>query len=224
MSALRILLMFLLLVAVPAHADEARDAANLVTKARISFGNLVANEELKPHIRRHLARARAVMIFPNLIKGAFLVGGEGGSGVLLTRNEMGVWSYPAFYTMATFSLGLQIGGQTAEAILIVLTEEGLREILDKQVKLGADLSMAAGPVGMGKEAGATANMEVDILTYSVAQGLYVGGSLEGAVVVRRNDWNQSFYAPGATPEEIVIERTHANPAADELLEALALQQ
>ena len=67
-------------------------------------------------------------------------------------------------------------------------------------------------------------MEVDIITYSVAQGLYVGGSLEGAVVVRRNDWNQSFYAPGATPEDIVIERTHTNSAADELLEALALQQ
>ena len=228
MPALRILLAFLFLAAVPAHADEARDAGNLVIKARIALGNLVENDDLKPHLRRNLARAKAVMIFPNLIKGAFLVGGEGGSGVLLTRNGMGVWSYPAFYTMATFSIGLQIGGQTSEAILIVLTDEGLDEILDKQVKLGVDLSVAAGPVGLGSETGATVggvtDMDVDVLTYSAAQGLYVGGSLEGAVIVRRNDWNQSFYAPGATPEDIVIERSHTNPAADELLEALALLQ
>src|SRR3546814_2885808 len=92
-----------------------------------------------------MRRAKAVMIFPSLLKGAFFIGGEGGSGVLLTRDPEGNWSNPAFYTMGTVSFGLQFGGQSSEAILVVMTDAGLKAIMADQVKLGADLSAAAGP-------------------------------------------------------------------------------
>src|SRR3546814_1574062 len=113
-----------------------------------------------------MRRAKAVMIFPSLLKGAFFIGGEGGSGVLLTRDPQGNWSNPAFYTMGTVSFGLQFGGQSSEAILVVMTDAGLNAIIEDQVKLGADLSAAAGPIGVGASAATTTAAGADIYTYS----------------------------------------------------------
>jgi len=161
-----------------------------------------------------------VLIFPALIKGAFFIGGEGGSGVLLTRNSNGSWSYPAFYTMASVSFGLQFGGQTTEAILMLRTDGALNAVLDTQIKLGADVSVAAGPVGLGVDGAITTNAGADIFSYSTSQGLFAGTSLEGAVIARRGDWNRAFYDSRATPRSIVVDRAHANPAADALRDAL----
>ena len=203
-----------------ASTDET-EANELVDKARITVQRLGRDSDVGPNLRRFLAQAKAVLIFPTLIKGAFLLGGEGGSGLLMVRNEKGSWSYPAFYTMASVSFGFQIGGQTAEAMLLMRTEDALKAVLENQMKLGADASVAAGPKGAGIEGSTTSNVGPDILTFSTSQGFYAGASLEGAVIARRQDWNRAFYKAGATPHAIVIERVHANPAADELREALS---
>ncbi len=204
----------------PAAAEDPTPG-ELVDKARITVERLSRHPDLGANVRRFIGEARALLIFPQLIKGAFLFGGEGGSGVLVARDKRGRWSYPAFYTMASFSFGLQFGGQTAEAILVLRTEGALKSVLDDQLKLGADASVAAGPVGAGIEGGTTTNVGADILSYSTSQGLFAGASLEGAVIARRNDWNQAYYDPAATPHSIVIDRRHANPDADRLRETLA---
>ena len=216
------LLLVAALWSTPAAAStEETEATELVDKARIAVQRLARDPDVGPSLRRFLGQAKAVLIFPTLIKGAFLLGGEGGSGLLMVRDEKGSWSYPAFYTMASVSFGFQIGGQTAEAMLLMRTEDALKAVLENQMKLGADASVAAGPKGAGIEGSTTSNVGPDILTFSTSQGFYAGASLEGAVIARRQDWNRAFYKAGATPHAIVIERVHANPAADELREALS---
>ena len=202
-------------------ASEETEATELVDKARIAVQRLARDPDVGPSLRKLMRGAKAVLVFPTLIKGAFLIGGEGGSGVLLTRNRKGSWSYPAFYTMASVSFGLQIGGQTAEAMLVLRTHATVEAVLANQVKLGADASVAAGPIGAGIDGATSTNIGPDILSYSTSQGFFAGASLEGAVIARRQDWNRAFYGPGATPRAIVIERAHANPAADALREALS---
>ncbi|MCY4502549.1 MAG: lipid-binding SYLF domain-containing protein [Alphaproteobacteria bacterium] len=218
---LPLLLVAALWSAPAAGSTEEAEATELVDKARIAVQRLARDPDVGPSLRHFLGQAKAVLIFPTLIKGAFLVGGEGGSGVLLTRNEKGSWSYPAFYTMASVSFGLQIGGQTAEAMLLIHTDGAVESVLEDQMKLGADASVAAGPIGAGIDGATTSNVGPDILTFSTSQGFFAGASLEGAVIARRQDWNRAFYKAGATPHAIVIERAHANPAADELREALS---
>ncbi len=201
--------------AAPAKAEYA-DAKDIVDKSQITFQRVLRDEEMGPRVKALMQRAKGVMIFPSILKGAFFIGGEGGSGVLMGRYANGAWSYPAFYTMGSVSFGLQIGGQASEAVLIIMTQRGLQSILDDQVKLGADISAAAGPVGAGAEAATTTAAGADIYVYSLNQGLFVGAALEGAVIAKRNDWNTEFYKKSATPEQIVRENTVSNAAADPL--------
>ena len=121
----------------PARADALTDAEEMIERARFTVQRLANEAELRESVPRLLARARGVIIFPQLIKGAFLIGGEGGSGALLARDPNGTWSHPAFYTLGAISFGLQIGGQASEAVVIIMTDKALQAILDNQVKLGA---------------------------------------------------------------------------------------
>lgn len=196
-------------------------AEETIERARFSVQRIASQQDMRDTVPGLLARSKGVLIFPNLIKGAFLVGGEGGSGVLLTRDPQGNWSHPAFYTMGALSFGLQIGGQASEAVVIIMTDRALQAIIDNQVKLGGDISAAAGPVGVGVGAGTTTNLGADVYTYSTAQGLFAGASLEGAVVARREDWNKAFYGPDATVRGIVIQRRYGDRRADALRETLA---
>ncbi len=203
-----------------AGSTDETEALELVDKARIAVQRLARDSDVGQSLRNLLGEVKAVLIFPTLIKGAFLLGGEGGSGVLLVRSQKGEWSYPAFYTLASISFGLQFGGQTAEAMLLLRTNGAVEAVLEDQMTLGADASVAAGPVGAGVEGATTSNIGADILSFSTNQGFYAGASLEGAVIARRQDWNRAFYGAGATPHTIVFDRAHANPAADALREAL----
>lgn len=193
----------------------------IVDRARYTVTKIAREQELRHTVPALLARAKAVMVFPMLLKGAFLVGGEGGTGVLLSRDEAGNWSSPAFYTLGALSFGLQIGGQASEAMLIIMTDRGLKSIIEDQVKLGGDLSVAVGPVGVGAAAATTTAFSADVYSYSVNQGLYLGGSLEGAVIARREDFNRYFYGPEASVEGIVLERRFHDPRGDGLRQALS---
>ena len=223
MSPLRIFTMTALLfvwIAVPAKAQDSIDQEQLISSARFSLQRLMEKSDA-PGVNEVLQRARAVMIFPNLLKGAFFLGGEGGSGVLLVRHTDGTWSYPAFYTLGSISFGLQIGGQSSQAVLFVMNDKALNALLEDQVKIGGDLSAAAGPVGTGVEASATTSLGEDIYTYSTNKGLFIGASLEGAVIARREDWNGDFYDGVVAPRKIVLEQSVSNPKADPLRNLLA---
>lgn len=155
-------------------------------------------------------RAKALFIIPKMLKGGFIVGGSGGSGVLVSRDiKTGGWSYPVFYSMATVSIGMQIGAEAAEMVLLVMTDRGLDSMLSTSFKLGADVSVAAGPVGRGAKA-ATA----DILSFSMSKGAYGGASVEGAVIKTRDKWNETYYGKRVSPADVVIRKTVSNVDAD----------
>jgi lipid-binding SYLF domain-containing protein len=172
-----------------------------------------------PALDVYLEGSKGVMIFPRVIRAALLFGGEGGNGVLLARSEAGSWSQPAFYTMGGANVGLQAGYREAEIVLFLTKESTVRSMVNRSVKLGADLSVAAGTAGDAGEA-RTALASADIIQLVSVGGVYAGASLDGAVVEDRESWNRDYYGPQATPWGIVIERRFENPGANVLLDAL----
>ncbi len=172
--------------------------------------------------KQEIVNARAVVVLPTVLKAGYFLGGEGGNGVLIVRGADGMWSHPAFYTLGGASFGLQFGVQDTEIILVLRSDRALKAILEHQAKLGADAGITVGMVGMGVEASTTTALGPDVLAFANSIiGLYGGASLEGAVLVRRTDLNEAFYAPGATPRAIVFENKYTNPKAEALRAALA---
>lgn len=196
------------------------DQQEIVDKARITFDKLIQSPEFA-ELPNYVKRAKALMIFPELIKGGFIIGGEGGSGVLVVRDANQGWSNPAFYTLAAGSLGLQIGGQVSEVVLTIMSDKALDAVIDNQMKLGGEVSMAAGPLGKGLEVSTTTNLEADVYSFAKTAGLFGGVSLEGAGILKRDSWNAGYYGTGATPYAILIERRFSNPNAQPLRDALS---
>ena len=216
--ALALAAAFVLAVAVPVPADDATDARQLVERAKLTIDSFAADKVMGAPVKKYLKTARGAFISPQVLRGAFIVGVSGGSGVLVVRDgKANTWRGPAFYTMGEASFGLQAGGDASEVVLLIMTDRGVSAMMSTSVKLGADVSVAAGPVGGGAEA-STANISADILTFTRAKGLYGGVSLEGAVVATRGGLNDAFYAQkNLTPTDILIRRTVSNPAANPLL-------
>ena len=219
--------LFLALPAAAAAASLVRpafalsDAQNLVEKSRLAFLDMITDDNYK-EMREYVKRARALIIFPELIKGAFIIGSEGGSGVLVTRGASGQgWSYPAFYTLASGSLGLQIGGQSSELVLTVMSEKALDAVINDQFKVGGNVDVAIGPVGKGLSAATTTNFSSDAYSFAKTQGAYVGMSLDGAGILSRGSRDVEYYGTGATSAGIVIQRKFSNKNADILRDALA---
>src|SRR5438445_13172634 len=143
------------LSALPARATDSAKAEELVNKARLSFESLVRDPNMT-WLRDHVKDAKGILIVPQLLKAAFFLGGSGGSGVFLARDEKtGDWSDPAFYTLGSGSFGWQFGAEAPEVVLLAMTQGGVKAMLDSSFKLGVGASIAAGPIGGGVE-GATA--------------------------------------------------------------------
>ena len=205
----------------PAFADNASDAKQLTEKSKLTFDKVVATKEMGA-FRDLLKKAKGVFISPQMLEGAFVFGLSGGSGVLVARDPgTGSWNGPAFYTVGEVSFGLQAGGKASEVVMLAMTDRGVNALLSPSVKLGADVGVAAGPVGAGASA-ATANISADILTFALSKGLYAGVSLEGAVVAVRNEWNEAYYKKtGVTPTDILIRKDVSNPDAAKLIAAVS---
>jgi lipid-binding SYLF domain-containing protein len=182
--------------AVPAAGDAAKDAAEaqkLVDRAKLTVTSIAADQSIGKQVRDLLRKAKGVYIAPEVRRGAFIVGASGGSGVLLVRGgKAGQWNGPAFYTIGEASFGLQAGVDKAEVILLVMSDKGVKAMTGTSLKLGADLSVAAGPTGVGTSA-ETANLSADILSFSREKGLYAGVSFEGAVMAKRDGLNEAYY-------------------------------
>lgn len=207
------------LAAQPASAVTPTE--ELIVKAQWTVEEMAKNQEFGQYVRKYMKNAKGVLIVPNMVKGAFIFGGEGGSGVLLVKGANGAWSYPAFYTLGGISWGLQIGGSSSQIMLLLMTDKGVNSFVeDKKLKLGADLGVALGPVGGGAEAAATLG-SADVLAWSLSKGAYLGISLEGSIVEPREGLNKEYYGAEVVTRPIVLEGKYRNTHADPLRNALA---
>ena len=205
-------------LATPASADEKQDAIQLVEKARMTLEDFMADKNMEV-FRDLIQNARAILVTPQLLKGAFVIGASGGSGILMVRDKKsGKWTGPGFYTLGGASFGLQIGGQASEVILLVMTQRGVSSFLSNSFKLGVDAGIAAGPVGAGASA-ASANLSADILSFARSKGLYGGISLDGSVVAVRGGLNEAYYSEKCHPADI-FEKDMTNPDSAGLKEAI----
>jgi lipid-binding SYLF domain-containing protein len=149
-----------------------------------------------------LRKAQGIAIIPGVVKAAYGVGGEFGRGVLLVQ-EKGVWSNPSFIKLAGGSLGWQIGIQRSDLVLVFKTRQSIEGIAEGKITLGADASVAAGPVGRGAQANTDLDMKAEIYAYSRAKGLFIGISIKGAAIQIDSDANEKFYRdPGITANRI----------------------
>jgi lipid-binding SYLF domain-containing protein len=203
------------LVLFTASPARAADEQQLINDAQATVERFRMEATQYPDLPKQLSRARAVLVFPHIYKAGFIIGGEGGRGVLLAHRGND-WSTPAFYSMASASIGLQAGAQAAETMLLVFSDDALNRLLSNKVKLGADIGVAVIGVGGGVEGSTTTNMGADIIAYSRAKGLYGGLTLEGAIVAPDEDSNQIYYGRKVSAPEIVNEGRVTNGAADGL--------
>jgi lipid-binding SYLF domain-containing protein len=171
-----------------------------------------------------LDKADCVVVFPSVVKAAFIVGASYGRGAMSCRKGedfRGPWGAPTTMALEGGSFGFQIGGQATDFVLLVMNESGARGILASKVKLGGDASVAAGPVGRDSSAETDASMRSEILSYSRARGLFAGVSLEGSTIRPDNGGNQRVYGKKISAREIVLSGTvPVPPAAQELISTL----
>ncbi len=191
--------LFALLVAAPCMSDEKADAIELVQDAESTFHNFVSDPAME-WFRDNVKDAKALVIVPQLLKAGFIFGASGGNGVVLTKDSAtDSWSNPAFYSVGSVTWGLQIGGEVAEVIMLVMTDSGMHSLLSTKLQLGGDISVAAGPVGAGAQAAT-----VDILQFTRTKGVYGGLTLEGAVITPRDDLTNAFYGKIVDPLDILV--------------------
>ena len=171
-----------------------------------------------------LDKADCVVVFPSVLKAAFIVGGSYGRGAMSCRQGddfKGTWGAPTMMALEGGSFGFQIGGEATDFVLLVMNERGARGILASKVKLGGDASVAAGPVGRDASADSDATLRAEILSYSRARGLFAGVSLEGSTIRPDNGDNRRVYGRKIPAKEIVLSGTVAvPPAAEQLISTL----
>ncbi len=193
----------------------------LIDRSRITFQSMMKDNQY-PGLVDLASRAKAIIIVPNMIRAAFFFGGRGGNAVMLSRDENGRWSYPAFYTIGGISWGLQFGGQSSELVITVMTEKGLNAIINREVTLGGDAGLAIGELGKGVNASTGAGLKSDMYAFARSEGLFVGVSLEGSVIHPRETWNQQIYGSQVTPDAILLDRTETttSKAANDIVTAM----
>lgn len=199
-----------------ASADNFDKAQSLILKSQAVFNSFM-HDPAMVWFHDNVDQAYGIFVVPQMLRGGFIIGGSGGSGVLLVRDRRtDTWSYPAFYTMTSLSLGLQAGADASEMVLMIMTEEGLNAMLSTELKLGADISVAAGPVGKNTKA-----QTADVLAFGRAKGVFGGISFEGALITPRNQWNNAYYGGKMlTPIDILLRHFVSNPQADQLRQAM----
>jgi SH3 domain-containing YSC84-like protein 1 len=178
---------------------------------RIANSSIVLAETLNvpDDIPRDLLnKARCVVVMPSVLKAAFIVGGGYGRGTMVCRtgqNFSGPWGAPAMYALEGGSIGFQIGGEATDFVFLIMNDRGANSLLHSKVKLGADASIAAGPVGRTTAADTDAYLRTEILSYSRARGVFAGVSLEGSTLRPDNKANRDLYGRSVTAAQIIRE-------------------
>jgi SH3 domain-containing YSC84-like protein 1 len=208
--------------AVAKSGDSPKDEENRLRNAGQVMNEILNVPDDIP--QNLLDKARCVVVMPSVLKAAFLVGGSYGRGAMVCRtgkDYRGPWGAPTMMALEGGSFGLQIGGEATDFVFLIMDNRGADAVLHSKVKLGADASAAAGPVGRTSEADTDATMRAEILTYSRARGAFAGVSLEGSTLRPDNDGNKNLYGEKVDPLAVVTENSvHAPEAATGLISAL----
>src|SRR6202162_2189997 len=170
--------------------------------------------------REILSKAECVAVVPSLLKGGFIVGAKYGRGLASCRAPKG-WSAPAFFMMTGGSIGFQIGGQAVDLVMLIMNNDGMQHLLSSQFALGADASVAAGPVGRHAEGNTDWKMRATVLTYSRARGIFAGVSLNGASIKQDKDATREFYGHMVTFKAALTGEVDPPPPANAFLTTLA---
>ena len=210
-----------LLAEVASASDQSKDDERLRNCGTVLNEILSVPDNIPQDL---LDKADCVVVFPSVLKAAFIVGGSYGRGAMSCRKGedfRGPWGAPTMMALEGGSFGLQIGGQATDFVLLVMNERGARGILASKVKLGGDASVAAGPVGRDASADTDATLRSEILSYSRARGLFAGVSLEGSTIRPDNGDNRRVYGKKIPARDIVLSGTVAvPPAAQQLVSTL----
>lgn len=210
----------LLALAGCATTPTASEPQALVDRATLAVQEVLAPDNDRLDGQSVLRRARAALVCPRIFRGGFFFGAEGGGCVLVARDASGSWSSPAFYTLGSGSFGLQAGIQDLQLVLLVMNDRALNALLDSQLKLGADASLAFASFGGSAEAATTTAVGSDILAFARARGLYAGLTLEGSLLSARSEWNRAYYGVDIDPRGVVVGMRAHNPGSDPLRSAL----
>ena len=190
---------------------QASDEAKRIAEASIVLEEIMAAGD-KAVPRSIMENAEGIAVFPSLIKGGLVVGGQRGRGVLSVRNQKhGGWSSPAFLTITGGSIGAQFGAQAIDLVLVINNQRGLEQLVKNQFKIGADLAVTAGPVGRDASASTDIQLRAQILSYSRARGLFAGVTLNGSTISQDRDANERFYGMGYRTGQIVFDGLGGSP-------------
>jgi lipid-binding SYLF domain-containing protein len=214
------LLFAALLILLPLTARAQTEQQSVVDRATLAVQDMLGSNDVNFDAHTLIKRAKGAMVCPQVFKAGFIFGGQGGGCVLVGRGSSG-WSYPAFYGMGSGSFGLQIGIQDSEILFIVLTDKGLRALMDSQFKIGADAGIAIATIGAGVQGSTTAALRADIVAFAKSRGLFAGVSLDGSLIGSRSEWNTAYYGKPLAAQQIVLQGEGSNPGAEPLREMLA---
>lgn len=170
-----------------------------------------------------LNKARCVVVIPSVLKAAFGVGGSYGRGAMVCRtgqNFDGPWGAPSMMVLEAGSFGFQIGGQATDFVLLIMNNRGADSLLHSKVKLGAGISVAAGPVGRSAEASTDASMRAEVLSYSRSRGAFAGVSLSGATLHPDNEGNEALYGHKVSAEDVVFNKDVQTPEAGQRIDSI----
>ena len=201
-----------LAVSTIAHAQKPADLGDEISqseKAARVFGEIMGTPD-KGIPKDLLEKAECVAVFPSVLKAGFIVGGRGGRGVASCRTVSG-WSAPAYFTLGGASIGLQIGAQSTDFVMLFMNKEGLNSLLSDEFTLGGDASVAAGPVG--RQAGASTDLKLNaqILSYSRSKGLFAGLELKGVVIKADKDDMRDVYGEGVKAKQVLKDNKVSAP-------------
>jgi lipid-binding SYLF domain-containing protein len=197
---------------VPGVQAQADPQAHIAA-SEASLSNFLRDPDMT-WLQQNFGRAKAVIISPEIVKAGFIFGGSGGRALVVARDPAsGKWVGPAFYVMATGSVGFQAGISVSEGVTMVMSDKGFNSLLATSFKMGGDASVAAGPVG----AGAKSDIVSDLITFNRAKGVYGGLNFDGTVVTAADDWNQAYYGKKVLPPDILVRMSVTNKNADKLL-------
>ncbi len=202
--------------------DRAKSEENRIRNSSTVMQEILNARDSLP--RDLLDKTRCVVVMPSVVKAAFIVGGSYGRGTMVCRTGehfTGAWGAPAMYALEGGSFGFQIGGEATDFVFLIMNDHGVNSLLHSKVKLGADASIAAGPVGRTADADTDAYLRADILSYSRARGVFAGISLEGSTLRPDNRADRELYGYDVTARQIVREsEVPAPPIASSLIAEL----
>ena len=200
------------------QTPDIKDEVEQSEKAAEAFREIMAAPD-KAIPQAILDDARCVAVFPSVIKVAFGVGGRGGRGLASCRTASG-WSAPAYFNLGGGSFGFQIGAESTDLVMLFMSSSGINSLIGSKLELGADASVAAGPVGRTAGASTDLKLNAQILSYSRSKGLFAGVALKGAVIKPASDDMRDVYGAGVTAKE-VLKKADAPPAVQAFPKALA---